>query len=117
QAEDGIRDLIVTGVQTCALPIYLLEPEKAFSFDARALDASAIAKCTSIVDASSARASKLNAFSGSSRLSVLPPSFSCAAAGVQSSNTTRVEKSRFTSWFPRPPTAGRRAGRARLGPR
>src|SRR5271163_589404 len=23
QAEDGIRDLIVTGVQTCALPIYL----------------------------------------------------------------------------------------------
>src|SRR5206468_9257270 len=25
QAEDGIRDLIVTGVQTCALPIYLLD--------------------------------------------------------------------------------------------
>src|SRR2546421_9532318 len=25
QAEDGIRDLIVTGVQTCALPIYLGE--------------------------------------------------------------------------------------------
>src|SRR5206468_7430533 len=24
QAEDGIRDLIVTGVQTCALPIYTL---------------------------------------------------------------------------------------------
>src|SRR2546428_6716123 len=24
QAEDGIRDLIVTGVQTCALPIYAL---------------------------------------------------------------------------------------------
>src|SRR3989440_8594137 len=24
QAEDGIRDLIVTGVQTCALPIFLL---------------------------------------------------------------------------------------------
>src|SRR3989440_4727021 len=24
QAEDGIRDLIVTGVQTCALPIYVL---------------------------------------------------------------------------------------------
>src|SRR5206468_9598795 len=23
QAEDGIRDLIVTGVQTCALPIYI----------------------------------------------------------------------------------------------
>src|SRR6478672_3930084 len=25
QAEDGIRDLIVTGVQTCALPISLME--------------------------------------------------------------------------------------------
>src|SRR3989440_7998435 len=25
QAEDGIRDLIVTGVQTCALPIWLRE--------------------------------------------------------------------------------------------
>src|SRR2546430_8680799 len=25
QAEDGIRDLTVTGVQTCALPIYGLE--------------------------------------------------------------------------------------------
>src|SRR2546427_3319051 len=26
QAEDGIRDLTVTGVQTCALPIYGLAP-------------------------------------------------------------------------------------------
>src|SRR5206468_9651118 len=26
QAEDGIRDLIVTGVQTCALPILSLKP-------------------------------------------------------------------------------------------
>src|SRR5688572_32692173 len=25
QAEDGIRDLTVTGVQTCALPIYLVD--------------------------------------------------------------------------------------------
>src|SRR2546425_1238174 len=25
QAEDGIRDKLVTGVQTCALPIYLLQ--------------------------------------------------------------------------------------------
>src|SRR2546430_8673696 len=28
QAEDGIRDLTVTGVQTCALPIYRAEEEK-----------------------------------------------------------------------------------------
>src|SRR2546430_11081755 len=27
QAEDGIRDLTVTGVQTCALPIYRLREE------------------------------------------------------------------------------------------
>src|SRR2546430_13430349 len=27
QAEDGIRDLTVTGVQTCALPIFLLPGE------------------------------------------------------------------------------------------
>src|SRR2546422_4219311 len=27
QAEDGIRDVAVTGVQTCALPIYRLERE------------------------------------------------------------------------------------------
>src|SRR2546427_5204587 len=29
QAEDGIRDLTVTGVQTCALPIYVLLNEPA----------------------------------------------------------------------------------------
>src|SRR2546430_12039137 len=28
QAEDGIRDLTVTGVQTCALPIYEMGPER-----------------------------------------------------------------------------------------
>jgi len=27
QAEDGIRDVAVTGVQTCALPIYQVEIE------------------------------------------------------------------------------------------
>src|SRR2546430_9049988 len=28
QAEDGIRDLTVTGVQTCALPIYIYNAEQ-----------------------------------------------------------------------------------------
>src|SRR2546422_2494272 len=28
QAEDGIRDVAVTGVQTCALPIYTFPPAK-----------------------------------------------------------------------------------------
>src|SRR5206468_6048262 len=31
QAEDGIRDLIVTGVQTCALPIWIGKGERAFA--------------------------------------------------------------------------------------
>src|SRR6266403_6063942 len=30
QAEDGIRDLYVTGVQTCALPISLRPPQRRF---------------------------------------------------------------------------------------
>src|SRR5206468_6949211 len=38
QAEDGIRDLIVTGVQTCALPIWnplpLIPSLRTFSLDA-----------------------------------------------------------------------------------
>src|SRR5204862_3942925 len=31
QAEDGIRDLYVTGVQTCALPISAVSPSSVFS--------------------------------------------------------------------------------------
>src|SRR2546422_2905385 len=30
QAEDGIRDVAVTGVQTCALPIYAIARERRF---------------------------------------------------------------------------------------
>ena len=37
QAEDGIRDVAVTGVQTCALPIYLLREEK-IEFDYEKLE-------------------------------------------------------------------------------
>src|SRR5256886_12708911 len=35
QAEDGIRDLTVTGVQTCALPIFSAKPALAASRAAR----------------------------------------------------------------------------------
>src|SRR2546421_8616292 len=35
QAEDGIRDLIVTGVQTCALPIYPKDPWSLSSNDVK----------------------------------------------------------------------------------
>src|SRR2546430_2681990 len=45
QAEDGIRDLTVTGVQTCALPIYavdfvtnVLEASTEYSIIGKALD-------------------------------------------------------------------------------
>src|SRR5260221_14561025 len=34
QAEDGIRDHCVTGVQTCALPIYMFEPNASWSLPA-----------------------------------------------------------------------------------
>ena len=32
QAEDGIRDHCVTGVQTCALPIYMVDPNSKATF-------------------------------------------------------------------------------------
>src|SRR5699024_12604935 len=35
QAEDGIRDRNVTGVQTCALPIYALAPPRRSTIDDR----------------------------------------------------------------------------------
>src|SRR5207245_8149216 len=38
QAEDGIRDATVTGVQTCALPIYLAQPELLLHERQRPLD-------------------------------------------------------------------------------
>src|SRR2546425_10811632 len=39
QAEDGIRDKLVTGVQTCALPIY---PQALFALRARLLPAAPV---------------------------------------------------------------------------
>src|SRR5690606_40825329 len=45
QAEDGIRDFHVTGVQTCALPIYIgrsgLQEQQSFTLEVRADDAAA----------------------------------------------------------------------------
>src|SRR3989337_3088270 len=38
QAEDGIRDATVTGVQTCALPIMIRRPPRSTLFPYRALD-------------------------------------------------------------------------------
>src|SRR2546421_7709948 len=43
QAEDGIRDLIVTGVQTCALPIYPDFVAQSRECLATSLDARAVA--------------------------------------------------------------------------
>src|SRR5205085_3717094 len=42
QAEDGIRDLTVTGVQTCALPIFGLQVGKIGAALARALGIAAL---------------------------------------------------------------------------
>src|SRR2546430_7432400 len=43
QAEDGIRDLTVTGVQTCALPISRKDPASAMGSEAALEPASAMA--------------------------------------------------------------------------
>src|SRR2546422_6500209 len=40
QAEDGIRDVAVTGVQTCALPIFITDTDLARDVVARGLDPS-----------------------------------------------------------------------------
>src|SRR2546430_8971289 len=45
QAEDGIRDLTVTGVQTCALPIYYLQLiEGAANEESRVLEVARISR-------------------------------------------------------------------------
>src|SRR5690606_40660818 len=40
QADDGIRDFHVTGVQTCALPIFALQQRDPIAFDERVDDGS-----------------------------------------------------------------------------
>src|SRR5256886_15775320 len=44
QAEDGIRDLTVTGVQTCALPIFAAQYGHTFEFHAADVGGAAIDK-------------------------------------------------------------------------
>src|SRR5690606_41198185 len=48
QAEDGIRDFHVTGVQTCALPIYAAQAEILPRF--RRLDAGAVRQKSEAID-------------------------------------------------------------------
>src|SRR5256885_12403029 len=45
QAEDGIRDYKVTGVQTCALPIYRILPWLASAAAARSFNPAARTQC------------------------------------------------------------------------
>src|SRR3989475_11856771 len=51
QAEDGIRDLTVTGVQTCALPIFIKTAvsaiEKAYDFESAVSDKQRLEKLAS----------------------------------------------------------------------
>src|SRR3989454_7215122 len=59
QAEDGIRDYKVTGVQTCALPIYLrldhavrgIEPEVARGFELRQRAAREVVRAERVLEA------------------------------------------------------------------
>src|SRR5688572_32236759 len=58
QAEDGIRDLTVTGVQTCALPISLTgdHPRRVAALDARGNRAADLAERQRLRDADQHRA-------------------------------------------------------------
>src|SRR6266404_6474442 len=51
QAEDGIRDKLVTGVQTCALPIYCDHPADGLGIDFGVLRLHAQFKAPGILDA------------------------------------------------------------------
>src|SRR5216683_8373717 len=46
QAEDGIRDLIVTGVQTCALPIWFTAARSGESLDDGTIQGSGFLECS-----------------------------------------------------------------------
>src|SRR5205823_12166508 len=52
QAEDGIRDKLVTGVQTCALPIFLRYPHATLKGPSSSVDpgAGAIALAADLID-------------------------------------------------------------------
>src|SRR5206468_5242769 len=54
QAEDGIRDLIVTGVQTCALPISLVSVLVPRGWKVRTLPRRSITSANLLTDASQA---------------------------------------------------------------
>src|SRR5690606_39895329 len=49
QAEDGIRDFHVTGVQTCALPIYAKTQQKEYMSEIIKFDQDRLNKVTSIL--------------------------------------------------------------------
>src|SRR5438552_13011082 len=45
QAEDGIRDDLVTGVQTCALPIYSFSPHREARVPRRRMNVNLLERC------------------------------------------------------------------------
>src|SRR5206468_9186631 len=61
QAEDGIRDLIVTGVQTCALPIYA---RSRLGFNCSISRAEAAARVNSVADNRQSVLSQLSGVQG-----------------------------------------------------
>src|SRR3712207_7486940 len=92
QAEDGIRDIGVTGVQTCALPISSISSSAALTAAARnaSIDAPA-SKTSAIVCADSARTQRGSASSQAARI---------VAASWHRSEERRVGKECRSRWSP-----------------
>src|SRR2546430_4165728 len=90
QAEDGIRDLTVTGVQTCALPIYERFPLCRHAGSCSHSFAAFLAKRTIREDL----AAKFAVFAGRIRNSNLP------SAAAHRSEERRVGKECRSRWSP-----------------
>src|SRR2546430_4897962 len=90
QAEDGIRDLTVTGVQTCALPIYLWgRPTEAVI--------AAIARLDVTQGAPSVRLIDLGQIAGPT---LTLPAFVLRSSGLLRSEERRVGKECRSRWSP-----------------
>src|SRR5205807_5928385 len=98
QAEDGIRDYKVTGVQTCALPIF-----SSLSLTPPASTSPARIGCSMLPLRSPSTAANLSVYSPGGRLA--PATYSSGAgtpltAGARRSEERRVGKECGSRWWP-----------------
>src|SRR5207244_9259663 len=96
QAEDGIRDDLVTGVQTCALPICARD-EAARAFAAVGLRD--VARADLIIDAEGrAWLLEVNVSPGMTETSLLPMAARAAGLSLERSEERRVGKEGRSRW-------------------